>query len=202
MCHWSWEEYKEAERHTWHNRDEIIRSRWAACYFCHSAYRSYRAWECTDGGNTIICPVCGVDSVLGDAYGLPIYEKDFMNHMHWYGFDHVFMNNGHGTCRYPRECEDCLEELDKLTTRDVRPEHKNMYKVIELQECHEDDNDKYMCMLGKTDKEKHITVRHRKDILTVDVGDMIMYKEHGVEGPITVDKLKALTQEWFEWPST
>jgi hypothetical protein len=40
-----------------------------------------------DDGSCAVCPRCGIDSVIGDASGLPVAEPAFLDEMnrHWFG---------------------------------------------------------------------------------------------------------------------
>ncbi len=59
-----------------HNCKQIRRSVFCGCYQCGEIFKpSYLQTEdWTDGGETALCPFCGMDSVIGDAAGFPISE--------------------------------------------------------------------------------------------------------------------------------
>ena len=56
----------EAYTHASNHRREIEASTRAGCFYCLAVFpaRQVRTW--VDGGETAICPRCGVDAVLGD----------------------------------------------------------------------------------------------------------------------------------------
>jgi hypothetical protein len=58
-------------RSIWH-RAEIEASRLCGCFHCERIFRANSIVDWTDNGQTALCPSCGIDSVLGDASGLPI----------------------------------------------------------------------------------------------------------------------------------
>ena len=55
------------------NREEIERSRLCACFYCLETFTpaTIDSWM-PEGPGTAFCPECAIDSVLGDASGLPI----------------------------------------------------------------------------------------------------------------------------------
>lgn len=80
-------QFKNAHEHSWKHKAEIESSVSCACFFCLSNFPPSDISEWIDGGTTAMCPRCGIDSVIGDASGLPILEASFMNEManHFFG---------------------------------------------------------------------------------------------------------------------
>lgn len=69
-----------------YHRDELLRALRCGCFYCLATYppAEIRAW--CDGGDTALCPRCGIDAVLGDNAGFPL-DADFLRAMqaHWFG---------------------------------------------------------------------------------------------------------------------
>lgn len=65
-----------------------MRGNVCGCFYCEQLFspREITEWiEEPNGGQTAICPKCGIDSVLGEE--LPIEDKAFLNEMNrmWFG---------------------------------------------------------------------------------------------------------------------
>jgi hypothetical protein len=41
----------------------------------------------SEGDGTAICPICQIDSVIGDASGLPVEDRAFLKSMHELWFE-------------------------------------------------------------------------------------------------------------------
>jgi NAD-dependent SIR2 family protein deacetylase len=52
------------------NKQEVATSTLAGCFHCCNIFRPEQVIEFTDNGQTCICPLCGVDAVVGDM-GIP-----------------------------------------------------------------------------------------------------------------------------------
>lgn len=70
-----------------HHRLQIVSSTLCGCFSCLTTFPAAEIEEWTDGVDTAICPICGIDAVLGEASGFPI-TKDFLSDMclEWFGF--------------------------------------------------------------------------------------------------------------------
>ncbi len=73
------------------HRLELLASTRCACFACcrHFAPGAIVEWtdfDATGQGQTAICPLCGIDSVLGDASGI-VLSQAFLEEMgrHWFG---------------------------------------------------------------------------------------------------------------------
>ena len=79
------EEIKSAANHSFDNRDEIEKSKMCGCYYCKRTFPAflirYRDYTAID--NTAICPLCGIDTVIGDASGVPINRKGLSEIYHY-----------------------------------------------------------------------------------------------------------------------
>ncbi len=76
----------EAHRHSSEHRAAIERSTLCGCFYCRRSYASAEIVEWTDSGETALCPRCGIDSVVGDASGFPVADKDFLSAMRSFWF--------------------------------------------------------------------------------------------------------------------
>ena len=87
---------KAAHKHTIYHRSEIESSSVCCCYYCghqfdprdpelELAYTDINNRKGLD--ETLLCPLCGIDCVLGDASGYPVAEPEFIQAMTTYWFD-------------------------------------------------------------------------------------------------------------------
>ena len=83
--HFSETELVAAHSHCGHNREEILRSTDCGCFSCLKTFPSSEVAEWLHDG-TVLCPYCGIDSVLGSMSGYPLTE-DFLSQMNkrWFG---------------------------------------------------------------------------------------------------------------------
>jgi hypothetical protein len=67
------------------NRSSLAKAAVCGCFYCLSEYPFDRIAAWTDEGETAICPVCGVDSVLG--FASPGADTELLRKMHdrWFG---------------------------------------------------------------------------------------------------------------------
>ncbi len=78
-----------AHKHSSNHREEIERSELCGCFYCLSVFPSSDTTEWIDKidgvASTVLCPSCGIDSVIGSASGYPI-TKGFLKtmHQHWF----------------------------------------------------------------------------------------------------------------------
>lgn len=84
------EPYRQAHKHSFHNRSEILASKLCGCFYCGATFapEEIQEWldeDESDVGQTAVCPRCGIDSVLGDASGYELSEE-FLDRMreHWF----------------------------------------------------------------------------------------------------------------------
>src|SRR5262249_36707025 len=73
------------------NRAEIERSKECGCFYCRKIFVPDQIVEWVDTDHphaqqTALCPLCGIDSVIGSASGLEITAR-FLREMHtvWFG---------------------------------------------------------------------------------------------------------------------
>ena len=60
-------ELQDAHKHSCKNRDEIMRSKTAGCFYCLQTLKTAEICLWIANGLTATCPHCFVDSVIGDA---------------------------------------------------------------------------------------------------------------------------------------
>ena len=74
-----------AHKHSTRHRPEVEASSLCACFFCFKKFApaSIKAWS--DGGQTALCPGCGVDSVIGNASSHRL-DDTFLRKMHGHFF--------------------------------------------------------------------------------------------------------------------
>lgn len=89
-------DYKQAHKHSLNHRKEVEASQNCGCFYCLSIFLPSQIKEWVDEdeedmGTTALCPKCGIDSVLGDKSGYPIY-KDFLQTMNKIWFKYVFVS--------------------------------------------------------------------------------------------------------------
>jgi hypothetical protein len=71
-----------AHRHSIDNRIEIEASDICGCFHCLSIFAPAEVQDWIDYGETAICPICPVDTVIASASGFPITQEFLkeMNH--------------------------------------------------------------------------------------------------------------------------
>lgn len=85
------EELRKAHKHSSMHREEILKSNTCGCFYCLNKYSptilTEKNWhEEYDGTWTVICPKCGIDSVIGDASGYKL-TQEFLKAMQDYWFE-------------------------------------------------------------------------------------------------------------------
>lgn len=67
------------------NRTLVEQSTNAGCFHCCKVFDKKEIKDYTDKGQTCICPLCGVDSVVGDMCGFVLNEDILQKaHAFWY----------------------------------------------------------------------------------------------------------------------
>jgi len=79
----------EAAEYSFGNQAQLQRSQRAGCYYCLSIFPAEEVTEFTDTDDesgTALCPVCGLDAVLGDASGYAMTEASLISlKTYWFG---------------------------------------------------------------------------------------------------------------------
>lgn len=67
------------------NKSLIDLSNHVGCFHCMKMLKKEEIKNYTDNGQTVICPLCAVDSVVGDACGIEINEQNLVQaNNFWY----------------------------------------------------------------------------------------------------------------------
>jgi hypothetical protein len=77
---------EDAHKHSDHHRAEVERSATCGCFCCGETFTPSEIERWCDGGQTAICPRCGVDAVLGSESGF--VSEGFLTKMrsYWFAF--------------------------------------------------------------------------------------------------------------------
>lgn len=75
---------KDIHLHTSHNRSEIEYSKVCYCISCQTIFKPEEVVDYTDGGETVICPYCDCDAVLGDGCGFKLTDDLLDSLLHKY----------------------------------------------------------------------------------------------------------------------
>jgi len=72
----------KAHKHSINNKEEIMNSKVCGCFYCREMFvpTEIKHWI-KDSKLTAQCPYCLIDSVIGDASGIPI-TKAFLDAMY------------------------------------------------------------------------------------------------------------------------
>jgi hypothetical protein len=82
-------DYIRAHKNSSLNRDEILKDSLCGCFYCLRTFVPVEILEWIDVvegvAQTALCPMCGIDAVIGSASGFPI-TADFLKRMnqHWF----------------------------------------------------------------------------------------------------------------------
>ncbi|MFC4128240.1 cytoplasmic protein [Nocardia rhizosphaerae] len=80
---------RAAHRYSARHRFEIEASSRCGCFHCRTTFPPSAIQDWTDTqrgrGETALCPICGIDSVIGDSSGYPL-TAEFLTGMHDYWF--------------------------------------------------------------------------------------------------------------------
>jgi hypothetical protein len=72
---------KDATEASYNNRAAIKAATTCSCYQCMRTFPASDVWEFIDSGETALCPICDIDSVLPEE--VPIETLRAMNE-HWF----------------------------------------------------------------------------------------------------------------------
>jgi hypothetical protein len=75
----------DAHRHSISHREEVLASEVCGCFYCLATYPPSAIAEWTDGGDTALCPRCGIDAVIGSASRYPV-TRSFLRDMKYIYF--------------------------------------------------------------------------------------------------------------------
>lgn len=75
----------KAHRASINNRNNLLSSKTCGCFFCCTIFspKKINDWIINDYENegTALCPICGVDAVIGTKSGFPV-SIEFLESMH------------------------------------------------------------------------------------------------------------------------
>ncbi|MGV3539001.1 MAG: cytoplasmic protein [Rufibacter sp.] len=89
MKKYSTEILEKAHSRCFSHKQEILESEKCVCFYCQENFppAEIKEWFTEKiGGETAVCPNCGIDSILGSKSDLPIYDKEFLDQMTEYYF--------------------------------------------------------------------------------------------------------------------
>ena len=75
------EEMKQMHSHTLRNRKEIEASHSCVCISCCEIFPASEVVDYIDEGETALCPICGIDAVIGDCTGISM-DRETINELH------------------------------------------------------------------------------------------------------------------------
>jgi len=76
-------EYLEkAHNHCIYHRAELENSSYCGCFHCLQVFNPKDIICWIDEDKTALCPLCGIDSVIGDDSGYPVRDKRFLKAMY------------------------------------------------------------------------------------------------------------------------
>lgn len=84
------------------NKPTLLKSKIASCYCCLETFPVTEITEYVDmDDDTALCPMCGIDAVLGDATNLPICDIEYLKAINRFAFcradNHNDMKMQHST---------------------------------------------------------------------------------------------------------
>ncbi len=73
---------KEAHSHCSRHKAQVRSSHVCGCFYCLNTFPPSDIKDWIDGGETALCPSCGIDSVIGLKSGYPITDPEFLRRMY------------------------------------------------------------------------------------------------------------------------
>ena len=76
---------EQAHKATIFHEKDILASSVCTCFYCGYQFDPHKEedleWldETNPKGRTLVCPMCGIDCIVGDASGFPITDDAFIN---------------------------------------------------------------------------------------------------------------------------
>jgi hypothetical protein len=70
-----------AHQHCRRHRAAVLASGVCGCFYCQRSFPPAAIAGWVHAGQTALCPLCGINAVLGDASGIPI-TAEFLAAMH------------------------------------------------------------------------------------------------------------------------
>lgn len=74
---------QNAHGYAFRNRRLLNVSDTCACFYCLNTFKPSTILEWIDSKNpdTAMCPICGIDAIIGDKSGMPIDDIEFLKQM-------------------------------------------------------------------------------------------------------------------------
>ena len=69
---------EDYESKSFRNREEVMASETAGCYYCLAIFKPGEITEFADNGETALCPRCGIDSVYGSKSGRAVTKEELV----------------------------------------------------------------------------------------------------------------------------
>ena len=70
---------------SFHNREQVMQSAACGCFHCLASFPGSEVHEWLDGGQTAVCPRCGIDSVLAN-----VTDEMILRSLHHHRFETVY----------------------------------------------------------------------------------------------------------------
>jgi hypothetical protein len=81
---------RQAHKHSSLHKEEILNSDVCGCFYCIKISKptDIHDWVDTENpdGPTALCPICGIDALIGSASGFPVDNEDFLKAMNNFWF--------------------------------------------------------------------------------------------------------------------
>lgn len=76
---------EEAHKLSSDHKKDVVASKLCGCFYCVSTFDPSFIKEWIDGGQTALCPKCGIDSVLPESTSY-VLDVEFLSDMygHWF----------------------------------------------------------------------------------------------------------------------
>ena len=83
------DELQSAHDRSFRNKPSVMASTVCGCFYCRKtcAPSDVQEWVRRDENETALCPHCGIDSLIGNASGLPVTDPAFLSEMHAHWFE-------------------------------------------------------------------------------------------------------------------
>ena len=80
------EQLHEIHNYSSYHKKMIRNSSVCGCFYCCRTFEPVDIEEWVDGGQTAICPYCGIDSVIPGASGIDVDDEELLKEMYKYYF--------------------------------------------------------------------------------------------------------------------
>jgi hypothetical protein len=196
MDHITKEQYTEFRDFAINNITSLQKSYKVACYYCYELFdvNLITNYEMDTG----FCPYCNVDALLGDSTELPIDNIMFLKHMHFYGYDHIYLGNTLTVKKHHAaiSCEKCMFINYLEHIHQIIPSFH-----IKIKELKSLGGPCPWQWEGFTIDDKKIYIRERCGILRIDLDDIVFLLLKDVDINDSNDLIK-LTEKYIDFNET